>query len=176
MIRLIIFIIAFFIIGPSVFAQNAKKMNKNLKVFVNENFDAKATITVAFNSNDRGNVLDAFKNALVSNGFKVISETSISRQTEVDENKVTQEDSTRKKTFISNANYVNAQYLITLTYNVEVTSDRGFIQGGVQCKDIRGQIVDLNNESQIVATFSYSGNFDADPVAEAVASKLKVGQ
>ncbi len=32
--------------------------------------------------------------------------------------------------------------------------------------------VDLNNDSEIVATFSYNGKFDVNPVAEAVALNL----
>ncbi len=45
-------------------------------------------------------------------------------------------------------------------------------RGTVQCKNFTGQIVDLNNDSEVVATFSYSGNFDMDAVAQAVAEKL----
>jgi lipocalin len=155
----------------NILAQKPDKMKKNLKVFVNENFDRKS-LFVFERTIDDGSVIGAFKNAFTVNGFKVISETSTSRTAEIEESKNKRGDTTERKLSLSTTNYVKANYIVTISYDLEVTNDRGFIQGGVQCKNIRGQIVDLDNESQIIATFSYIGNFDADPVANAVATEL----
>ena len=81
-------------------------------------------------------------------------------------------NNSKKKTTISNKNYVSAHYLITFNYKTETTDSRGFIQGGTQCSSLRLQIVDLNNKSEIVATFNYIGNFDIDPLADAISKKL----
>ena len=49
-------------------------------------------------------------------------------------------------------------------------------RGTIQCKNFTGQIVDLNNDSEIIATFSYSGNFDMNAIADAVADKLNAAK
>lgn len=163
------------IISTSAFAQDAKKMNKNLKVFVNEKFNRKTSITIQSAQNDIGGSVGLFANALASKGFKTISSTSISNKTEIDESKTKTDSSSKKKTTISNTNYVKSKYLFTIQYSYVSSMDhavQGMRRGTVQCKNFTGQIVDLNNDSEIIATFSYSGNFDMDAVAQAIAEKL----
>ncbi len=170
-----ILIIALLFIASSGISQDAKKMSKNLKVFVSENFDRKSSITIQSTPNDIGGALGAFTNALASKGFKTISATSISNKTEIDQSKIKTDSSTNKKASISNTNYVKSKYLFTIQYSYVSSMDhavQGMRRGTVQCKNFTGQIVDLNNDSEIIATFSYSGNFDMDAVAEAVANKL----
>jgi hypothetical protein len=170
-----IFIFILLAISTSIFAQDAKKMSKNLKVFVSENFNRKSSITIQSTPNDIGGALGAFTNALASKGFKTISATSISSKIEIDESKIETENTTDKKTAVSNTNYVKSKYLFTIQYSFVSSMDhavQGMRRGTVQCKNFTGQIVDLNNDSEIIATFSYSGNFDMDAVAQAVAEKL----
>ena len=167
-------VLALLLISCQLFAQNEKKMSKNLKVFVSEKFNRKASITIQATGNDNGGSLGAFTNALASMGFKTISATSISNKTEIDESKVKTEDTSNKKTTISNTNYVKSKYLFTIQYGWanRTMSGTAIPTGEIQCKNFTGQIVDLNNDSEIIATFSYSGNFDMDAVAEAIAEKL----
>lgn len=162
-------LLVFILFSVPGLTQNEKKMAKNLKVFVSDNFDKKASLTVQA-GNDKGDLKGAFKNALSMSGFKVLSETSNKTQVELDQNKNQTIDSTEKKTTLEKTTYVKSNYIITLTYSGKM--DPGQKQH-FQCANLRGQIVDMNNDQTIVATFSYTGNFDPDPVAEAIANQLK---
>jgi hypothetical protein len=171
-----ILFIVFLIIGTASFAQGVKKMNKNLKVFISENFNRKISITIQSTNNDNGGALGYFTNSLASKGFKTVSSTSISNQTEIEESKIKTESSNNKKTKISNTNYVKSKYLFTIQYMWFHQISPGAPSGEIQCKNFTGQIVDLNNDSEIIATFSYSGNFDMDAVAEAVVERLNTAK
>ncbi|MES2592334.1 MAG: SHOCT domain-containing protein [Bacteroidota bacterium] len=170
---------ALIIITSTSFAQDEKKMSKNLRVFISENFNRKTSITIQSLPYDIGGSVGSFTNALASKGLKTISSTSISNKTEIEESKIKTENSTDKKTSISNTNYVKSKYLFTIQYSYVSSMDhavQGMRRGTVQCKNFTGQIVDLNNDSEVIATFSYSGNFDMDAVAQAVAEKLNAAK
>lgn len=156
------------------FAQKGRKMSKNLKIYVSENFNRKASITIQQTGDDKGGALGAFTNALASKGFKTISSTSISNKTEIDESKNKTEHSSDKKTTISNTSYVKSKYLFTFQYAFyeRRSPGNGPLTGELQCHSFTGQIVDLNNNSEIIATFNYSGNFDMYAIAESIAQKL----
>ncbi len=118
-----ILVIALLFVAISGIAQDAKKMSKNLKVFVSENFNRKLSITIQSTPNDIGGALGTFTNALASKGFKTISATSISNKTEIDQSKIKTDTITNKKTSISNTNYVKSKYLFTIQYSYVSSMD-----------------------------------------------------
>lgn len=163
----IIILATLLMLNTTSLAQSGRKMENNFKVFVSENFDKKASITIQKIGDDRGASLGSLSNSLASRGFKTISSTAISNKTEIDELKIKDENSSDKRTTISNTNYVKSNYLFTVQYSW------ASIPGRIQCMNFTGQIVDLNNESEIIATFGYAGKFDMLAVAEEVADRLK---
>jgi hypothetical protein len=159
---------AFLLLTATNFAQSSKKMSNNLRVFITDNFDKKTSISIQTSGIDKGGAVGNFTNTLVSYGFKTISATAHSNKTEIDESKTKTENKTDKKTTISNFNYVKSNYLFTIQYTWAYR-----VPGNeIQCKNFTGQIVDLNNDSEIIATFSYPGNFDMVALAMAVADRL----
>jgi len=43
----------------------------------------------------------------------------------------------------------------------------------MQYFDLRGQIIDVNKNSEVLGTFAYDGRFEPDNIGEAIASRLK---
>lgn len=43
----------------------------------------------------------------------------------------------------------------------------------MQYRDLKGQIVDLSNNKEVVGTFNYNGRFETNLVPDAIAKKLK---
>jgi hypothetical protein len=158
------------------FGQNERKMSKNLRVMTSPKFSRDASFTFRPLPNDPGVVIDALKNAFVFVGFKVVSETSINNKKEKEITTTSEGDTIKTKFIGERTNYVKSRYLVTVNYFWIISEPQGIVPGGIQCKDIRGQIVDLDNDSEIVATFSYDGNFDVNPVADAIASKIRSGK
>lgn len=61
----------------------------------------------------------------------------------------------------------NHSYMIIIDYG------RGFFASKMQYFDLRGQIIDENNNSEVLGTFAYDGRFEPDNIGEAIASRLK---
>lgn len=153
----------------SSLGQDLKKLN----VFVTDFFDVRSSITVKALEKDPLISTDALKNALVMNNFKVISETVAQEKIELN-NKGSVNDSTFNQDIsLSKTNYLKSIYVVTLNY--QYRADTGC--GGAVISNLSGQIVDLANDGQIVATFTFTqGNLGSkctSTVMNAVAKKLK---
>ena len=59
------------------------------------------------------------------------------------------------------------------SFSITIDYGRGFFASKMQYFDLRGQIVDINKNSEVLGTFSYDGRFDPDDIAIAIASALK---
>ena len=59
------------------------------------------------------------------------------------------------------------------SFKIIIDYGRGFFASKMQYFDLRGQIVDINQNSEVLGTFSYDGRFDPDNIAVAIASTLK---
>jgi hypothetical protein len=122
---------------------------KNLSVTITDSFNKKASITVGQLKDDPLLVTDALKNALVSNGFKVISEQTSNKQIELSNQKVKTDSTLNQSMTLGSKEYINSIYYLTIHYNF---IHNGF---GSSISDFYGQITDLLNDGQIVVTFSY---------------------
>ena len=119
---------------------------KRVKVFCTDSFNIKVPITVTKLNNDPLLVVDALKNNLVEVGFKVLSERVAKDRVELI-NKGEFTDSTFKQDIsLGRTTYIKSVYAATLTYT---TNDYNALT------DLQGQIVDLANDGEIVATFSF---------------------
>ena len=124
---------------------------KKLKVFCTDSFDPRASITVEAKSYDPCLAADALKNNLVMNGFKVISERVAKQKLETT-NKGTISDSTfNQEISTGKTTYLKSVYVVTINYNYR--DDTGC--GGRVISDLTGQVIDLVNDGEIVATFSF---------------------
>ena len=43
----------------------------------------------------------------------------------------------------------------------------------MQYDNLRGQIIDINNNSEVIGTFIYDGRFETDDISSAIASAIK---
>ena len=59
------------------------------------------------------------------------------------------------------------------SYKIIIDYGRGFFASKMQYFDLRGQIIDINNNSEVLGTFAYDGRFEPDNIGEAIALKLK---
>lgn len=59
------------------------------------------------------------------------------------------------------------------SFSIVIDYGRGFFASKMQYFDLRGQIVDINKNSEVLGTFSYDGRFDPDDISIAIASALK---
>lgn len=162
-------IISVIMIIFSVQAQDYKKLN----VFATEFFDARASITVEALNSDPLIATDALKNALVINGFKVISERVAKEKVELNNNGQVTDSAFNQDISMGKTTYLKSVYVVTLKY--QGRADTGC--GGAVMSNLSGQIVDLANDGLIVATFSFKqGNFEGKctlDVMNALAKKLK---
>lgn len=163
-----IFFLFFIVLNSTVFAQTLRK----LKVYCTDNFNPNAAITVTPPSRDPVGMTDIIKNNLVMKGFKVISEAVAKKRTEIS-NKIEKTDSTINQDLsIGKTTYMNSVYVITFTYNPYINLSGSYILG------LNGQVVDLANDGEIVATFSYQhssmGARTPRIVAEALCEDLKL--
>ncbi|CAN5689365.1 hypothetical protein BH10BAC2_BH10BAC2_04160 [soil metagenome] len=140
---------------------------KNLKVFCTDKFDTSASITVEQHKYDPCLATDALKNNLVMNGFTVISEVVAREKVELSNKGKTNDTTFNQEISSGKTTYIQSVYLITFNYN----------QGHKLISDLSGQIVDLVNDGEIVATFSfkqgYNGSKKTSAVMEALAKALK---
>lgn len=150
-------------------AQDYKKLN----VFVTDLFDSRASITVEALNYDPVLATDALKNSLVMNGFKVISERVAKEKIELNNKGQVTDSSFNQDISLGKTTYLKSVYVVTLNY--QRRADTGC--GGSVMSNLSGQIVDLANDGQIVATFtfkqsSFEGKCTSD-VMNALAKKLK---
>ncbi len=152
-----------------IHGQNLKKLN----VFVTDIFDSRASITVEALKQDPLIATDALKNALVMQGFKVISERVAKERIELNNKGQISDTAFNQDMLVTNTTYLKSVYVITLQY--QWRPDMGC--GGSVMSNLSGQIVDLTNDGQIVGTFSFKqGSFKGKCTAEvmnALAKKLK---
>lgn len=134
-----------FVVGLTItsFGQNAEKMAKHLTVKIMPEFSPNGSFEFNRGTNDKGEMANALANSFSFAGLKV------------------------SKT--------NPKYLVTISYSWAYSNPRmswGGQSSRLQCRDMRGQIVDLYNNNAVVVTFKYDGKFDQIPVADAVAANL----
>ena len=158
-----------FIVISSLNGQDYKKLN----VFVTNFFDPRASITVEALNYDPVIAIGSLKNALVMNNFKVISERVAKEKLELNNNVQVTDSSLVQDLSINKTTYLKSIYVVTLNY--QYRADTGC--GGIVMSNMSGQIVDLANDGQIVATFSFKqGAFEGkctSDVMNALAKKLK---
>jgi hypothetical protein len=146
---------------------------KKLNVFVTDFFDSRASITVEALKQDPLIATDALKNALVMQGFKVISERVAKEKVELSNKGQVSDTTFNQDISVSKTTYLKSIYVITLKY--QWRPDIG-CEGSV-INNLSGQIVDLANDGQIVGTFSFKqGSFEGKCTSEvmnALAKKLK---
>lgn len=151
------------------YGQNLRK----LKVFTTETFDPRASITVESKPYDPLRATDVLKNSLVMSGFKVISERVAKEKYEIKNKGNLNDTSFNQDISAGRTTYIKSVYLITFSYNYRL--DMGC--GGQVISDLNGQIVDLANDGEIVATFSFSQNsFEGkctSTIMESIAKSLK---
>lgn len=151
------------------FGQSLKK----LRVFCTDSFDPRASITVEALRHDPVLAADALKNNLVMNGFKVISERVAKEKIEISNKGTTSDTAFNQDISAGRTKYLKSVYVVTLNYNYR--ADTGC--GGTVMSNMSGQIVDLANDGEIVATFSFKqGAFEGkctSTVMEALAKALK---
>lgn len=61
----------------------------------------------------------------------------------------------------------------THSFSIVIDYGRGFAAGKMQYFDLRGQIIDIHKNSEVLGTFSYDGRFNPDDISVAIASALK---
>lgn len=162
-------IMSIFMIFLSAQGQDYKKLN----VFVTDFFDSRASITVEALNHDPLIATDALKNALVMNSFKVISERVAKEKIELSNHGEVTDTTFNQEVSVGRTTYLKSVYVVTLSY--QYRPDMGC--GGSVMSNLSGQIVDLANDGQIVATFSFKqGNFEGkctSDIMNALAKKLK---
>lgn len=152
---------------------SAQKKIKNLSVFVTENFDPKTSITVTALNNDPVLAVNHLKNSLLMNGFKVISERVAQEKVEMSNKGEVTDTTFNQDVSVGKTTYVKSVYAITMSY--QYRADMGC--GGQVISNLTGQIVDLANDGELVATFNFSQNsFQGKctlTIMQALAAKLK---
>ena len=140
-----LFLSTIFLLG-FVYNGNSQS-NKKLGIFCREEFNPEASICVEKPEYDELLATDILKNNLVMNGFKVISERVAKERVELI-NKGQISDSTfGQKIPSEKTKYINSVYIITYSYKY-------YFNSGV-ISEMNGQVVDLVNDGEIVATFSF---------------------
>jgi len=122
---------------------------KNLKVFCTDSFNPKASIMVQSANSDYIGITDALKNNLVMNSFKVISEAVAKERIELSNKKQTTDTTVNQEISLGRTTYVKSVYVITFSYDYFQNTS------GTYLTALNGQVVDLANDGEIVATFSY---------------------
>jgi hypothetical protein len=161
--------IIFLLAATGLNAQNLRKMS----VFKTPQFDSRASITVESMSYDPLIAGSALRSALLMQGFKVISERVAQEKVEL-ANKVTYNDSSFTQNISAgNTTYIKSVYVVTMNY--QIRADLGC--GGQVMSAMSGQIIDLANDGQIVASFSFKqSSFEgkcADHIMQVLAARLK---
>ncbi len=129
----------------TAFTQAEKKMKKNLTVFISVKLDSDAPIRFeSLYPNKHG------WDKVVQNFISIFLASGFN----VGDTQISGKNPRYSLIMDYGYGYVNPQYRI-------------------QYKNLKGQIVDLSNNSEVVGTFSYNGNFELDDVVNAIAAKIK---
>lgn len=77
--------------------------------------------------------------------------------------------------FVSKGFHVNSRENLNSKHSFSLVIDygRGFFAGKMQYFDLKGQILSINTNSEVVGTFTYDGRFNTDEISEAIATALK---
>jgi hypothetical protein len=86
------------------------------------------------------------------NGFKVISERMTQERMEFKNKTEINNNTTNQDISIGKTAYIKSSYVVTMNY----TGRLEIGCGGQTISSLSGQIVDLNNNGKIVATFSFN--------------------
>jgi hypothetical protein len=129
---------------------------KDLKVYCTDAFDPKVSITVRPPQSDGLDLAGALKNSLVTNDFKVISETVAKEQIELVNKKQTSDTTSNQEISAGKTTYIKSVYLITFNYKYDEYTYHPHVD-----LNLSGQVVDLANDGAIVATFSFRKNMFA---------------
>ena len=155
----------------------AQKNIKNLKVFISPDFNPNASITVEGLNYDTEGVGNYLKNALLMEGFKVISER-VAKETIEIKNKAQVTDTTLNQD-ISVEKTINMKsiYATSMRYSTVSVLGCGNLIG---IANLSGQIIDLSNDGNIVVSFTYKmstwNSQCADTVMESLVDILKKGK
>ena len=125
------------------FSQSSKDLRKNLIIFATDKFDPNASITFASKKANKHGWDKA---------NKIFTEAFALKGFQV----------------VSNVNSPH-KYIFLLDY------DYGYLIAAykMQYSNLKGEIVDVTNNSEIIGTFSYSGRYENDDIASALALNLK---
>lgn len=146
---------------------NGQSLRK-LKVFKSPEFNLESSITVSSLKYDPLGISLVLSNALMQNGFKVISSKSAQEKVTLSNSGNTSVGEFNQNVELSNSQTFKSVYVINYSY--EWRSDLGC--GGSVLNRINGQIVDLINDDQVVATFSFNQNELEGKCAERVMVEL----
>lgn len=154
-----------------------QKKIKNLKVYIAPDFNSKSSITVEGLTNDDEGVGNTLRTALLMGGFKVISERVAKEKLELKNNGKVDSSEFKQEVSVERTTYINSVYVISMQYSTIAVLGCG---NGVGLANISGQIIDLLNGGNIVATFTYKMSMlnsqCADSVMESLVDILKKGK
>jgi hypothetical protein len=155
----------------------AQKKVKNLKVFVSPDFNSKASITVEGLSNDAEGVSNSLRSALLMGGFKVISERVAKEKLELNNKGQLTDTTFNQDISVGKTTYVKSVYVISMQYSTVAVLGCG---NAVGIANLSGQVIDLFDDGNIVATFTYKMSMlnsqCADTIMDALVDILKKGK
>ena len=79
------------------------------------------------------------------------------------------------QSFIGKGFQVNTKENLSSKHSFSIVIDygRGFFANKMQYFDLKGQIIAMNTNSEVVGTFAYDGRFNTDEISDAIASAIK---
>ena len=156
---------------------NGQKKIRNLKIYLTPEFNPNSSITVEGLTNDNAGVANYLRSALLIEGFKVISDRTAKERLEMKNKGQIDSSNFYQEISIGKTKYINSVYLITMQYSTVPVLGCG---NGVGIDNISGQIIDLLNEGNIVATFTYKMSMInsqcPETIMESLANSLKNGK
>jgi hypothetical protein len=156
-------ILCFFV----VVGANGQSLRK-LKVFKSSEFSKEASLTVSDLKYDPLGISFVLSNALMQNGFKVISSKSAQERVTLSNSGSNAGGEFNQNMELSKSQTFKSVYVINYSYDWR--SD--IFCGGSVITRINGQIVDLINDDQVVATFSFNQTDIEGKCAERVMFEL----
>jgi hypothetical protein len=153
-------------------ASNGQRYFKKLEVFATNSFDPKASIPVP-DFNDPLLATSLLTNALAMSGFKVISHRVVADRLEVHKDTDHTDTGSKQDISVERKIDVKSAYAGKLTY--QTRPDTGC--GGWVISSLSGHIVNIDNDGEIVATFTFKqGGFGRKCTSDimiALAQKLR---
>lgn len=124
---------------------------KNLQVVCKDSFDTKIPITVNSLSYDPLNIVSEFTNQLSVAGFKVISEKTAKSSVKINNDVKIKPGEIAQDVSLTKTKEFKTIYAIMVNY----TACSEISVNATDVCFISGQVVDLANEGEVVATFSF---------------------